>query len=294
MASAKLQPPAHEGYSRLDKIRIQFTLFSASTAAHFDDVGRFPQSGRSGTGVVDSTTGRFRACGPDGRLRSRRSIGPEPGVGFAREGQTPAAVHFAQVNEMDGFFLTGREADPAFTWDKLEGAENAPRSAAASRSPCSSMPATRPVSISRESNGSVPAAPPKSTLPSDGEGSVCSPAGSVPAATAGRWPRAYCGPGRQADRTLRVFQPCGDPRLARTRYGEGVHARLQEDPDLRERDARSRDCQGGEPVFFHISTKTYLPIASQRISSLAAGRRMWRSRARPMRRRWISSNTSVC
>ncbi len=39
------------------------------------------------------------------------------------KGETPAAVHFAQVNEMDGFFLTGREADPDFTWDKLEGAE---------------------------------------------------------------------------------------------------------------------------------------------------------------------------
>jgi len=45
--------------------------------------------------------------------------------GFAAldKGETPAAVHFAQVNEMDGFFLTGREADAAFTWDKLEGAE---------------------------------------------------------------------------------------------------------------------------------------------------------------------------
>jgi len=39
------------------------------------------------------------------------------------KGETPSAVHFAQVNEMDGFFLTGREADPAFTWKKLEGAE---------------------------------------------------------------------------------------------------------------------------------------------------------------------------
>ena len=39
------------------------------------------------------------------------------------KGESPAAVHFAQVNEMDGFFLTGREADPAFTWDKLERAE---------------------------------------------------------------------------------------------------------------------------------------------------------------------------
>src|SRR5262245_9078394 len=38
-------------------------------------------------------------------------------------GEAPTAVHFAQINEMDGFFLTGREADPAFSWDKLEGAE---------------------------------------------------------------------------------------------------------------------------------------------------------------------------
>jgi NitT/TauT family transport system substrate-binding protein len=45
--------------------------------------------------------------------------------GFAAldKGETPEAVHFAQVNEMDGFFLTGREADPAFAWKKLEGAE---------------------------------------------------------------------------------------------------------------------------------------------------------------------------
>ena len=30
---------------------------------------------------------------------------------------------FAQINEMDGFFLTGRDADPEFDWKKLEGAE---------------------------------------------------------------------------------------------------------------------------------------------------------------------------
>ena len=30
-------------------------------------------------------------------------------------------MHFAQINEMDGFFLTGRSPDPAFTWDKLKG-----------------------------------------------------------------------------------------------------------------------------------------------------------------------------
>jgi NitT/TauT family transport system substrate-binding protein len=39
------------------------------------------------------------------------------------KGETPHAVHFAQVNEMDGFFITGREPDPSFSWKKLEGAE---------------------------------------------------------------------------------------------------------------------------------------------------------------------------
>lgn len=44
------------------------------------------------------------------------------GFGPLAKGETPLAVHFAQINEMDGFFLTGRAADPDFTWDKLEGA----------------------------------------------------------------------------------------------------------------------------------------------------------------------------
>jgi NitT/TauT family transport system substrate-binding protein len=45
--------------------------------------------------------------------------------GFAslNKGETPEAVHFAQINEMDGFFLTARAADASFDWKKLEGAE---------------------------------------------------------------------------------------------------------------------------------------------------------------------------
>ncbi|NKB77154.1 MAG: hypothetical protein GKR96_08945 [Gammaproteobacteria bacterium] len=31
--------------------------------------------------------------------------------------------HFAQINEMDGFFIAGRQPDPDFHWKKLEGAE---------------------------------------------------------------------------------------------------------------------------------------------------------------------------
>jgi NitT/TauT family transport system substrate-binding protein len=31
------------------------------------------------------------------------------------------AVHFAQINQRDGFFITGRSPDKAFSWKKLEG-----------------------------------------------------------------------------------------------------------------------------------------------------------------------------
>ena len=46
---------------------------------------------------------------------------PSQGFGALEKGQKPPAVHFAQINEMDGFFLTARAPDPAFTWDKLRG-----------------------------------------------------------------------------------------------------------------------------------------------------------------------------
>ncbi|PYO56127.1 MAG: hypothetical protein DMD83_16040 [Candidatus Rokuibacteriota bacterium] len=46
---------------------------------------------------------------------------PSQGFGPLEKGQAPPAVHFAQINEKDGFFLTGRAPDPAFAWDKLKG-----------------------------------------------------------------------------------------------------------------------------------------------------------------------------
>lgn len=36
------------------------------------------------------------------------------------KGEQPPVMHFAQINEMDGFFLTAREPDPGFTWEKLK------------------------------------------------------------------------------------------------------------------------------------------------------------------------------
>jgi NitT/TauT family transport system substrate-binding protein len=39
--------------------------------------------------------------------------------GPLEQGQPPPTVHFAQINERDGFFISSRQADANFSWDKL-------------------------------------------------------------------------------------------------------------------------------------------------------------------------------
>ena len=41
--------------------------------------------------------------------------------GPLEKGERDLPLHFAQINQRDGFFLAGREPDPAFQWKKLEG-----------------------------------------------------------------------------------------------------------------------------------------------------------------------------
>lgn len=41
------------------------------------------------------------------------------GFGPLERGEENKVRHFAQINEMDGFFVTGRQPDPDFTWAKL-------------------------------------------------------------------------------------------------------------------------------------------------------------------------------
>jgi NitT/TauT family transport system substrate-binding protein len=108
----------------MEKIRIQFTLFSAfysplistMSGGFLKAEGLDPQWSVSPPGVS------ALAALKDGSAHVVQSALSQ---GFATldKGETPEAVHFAQVNEMDGFFLTGRKADPAFNWKKLEGAE---------------------------------------------------------------------------------------------------------------------------------------------------------------------------
>ena len=105
-----------------DEINIQFTRFSAfyspliaTIAGGFlRDEGLTPRHSIAPLGksaIEGVAAGTVDVC----------QSAPSQGFGPLEKGQTPPAVHFAQINEMDGFFLTGRAPDPGFAWDKLRG-----------------------------------------------------------------------------------------------------------------------------------------------------------------------------
>ena len=106
------------------RIDIQFTLFSAFYSPLFstisggflNDEGLEPEWSVSPPGVSAV------AAIEDGSAHVIQSALSQ-GFNSLAKGEAPIAVHFAQINEMDGFFLTGREADADFTWNKLEGAD---------------------------------------------------------------------------------------------------------------------------------------------------------------------------
>jgi NitT/TauT family transport system substrate-binding protein len=106
------------------QINIQFTLFSAFYSPLISTMsGGFLQAeGLEPKWSVSPPGVSAIAALEDGSAHVVQSALSQ-GFGPLGRGETPTAVHFAQVNEMDGFFLTGREPDPDFTWDKLEGAD---------------------------------------------------------------------------------------------------------------------------------------------------------------------------
>ncbi len=108
----------------MTKINIQFTLFSAFYSPLISTMsgdflkaeGLEPEWSISPPGVSAI------AALEDGSAHVVQSALSQ-GFGPLLKGETPSAVHFAQVNEMDGFFITARDPDPNFTWDKLEGSD---------------------------------------------------------------------------------------------------------------------------------------------------------------------------
>jgi NitT/TauT family transport system substrate-binding protein len=116
--------PTNGGYVLVNKISIQFTLFSAFYSPLISAMsgGFLRAEGLDPEWSISPPGSSALAALEDGSAHVVQSALSQ-GFTSLNQGKTPTAVHFAQVNEMDGFFLTGRDADPAFTWDKLEGAE---------------------------------------------------------------------------------------------------------------------------------------------------------------------------
>ena len=108
----------------MEKIRLQFTLFSAFYSPLISAMsgGFLKAEGLDAEWSVSPPGVSALSSLNDGSAHVVQSALSQGFVSL-NEGKAPAAVHFAQVNEMDGFFLTGRQPDPAFAWRKLEGAE---------------------------------------------------------------------------------------------------------------------------------------------------------------------------
>ncbi len=115
---------SHDGEFRLDTIRIEFTLFSAFYSPLISAMsgGFLHAEGLDAEWTVSPPGASALTAVRNGSAHVAQSALSQ---GFAAldNGEPPTVAHFAQVNEMDGFFLTGRERDPAFSWKKLEGAE---------------------------------------------------------------------------------------------------------------------------------------------------------------------------
>ena len=108
----------------MEKINIQFTLFSAFYSPLISTMsgGFLKAEGLGSVWSVSPVGVSALAALHEGSVHVVQSALSQ-GFTPLDKGETPAEVHFAQINEMDGFFITGREADPDFTWKKLEGAE---------------------------------------------------------------------------------------------------------------------------------------------------------------------------
>src|ERR1700704_4210447 len=112
------------GVRDLDKIRIQFTLFSAFYSPLISAMsgGFLKAEGLDPEWSVAPPGVSALAALKDGSAHVVQSALSQ-GFTSLNKGETPNAVHFAQVNEMDGFFLTARGGDPPSRGKKREGAE---------------------------------------------------------------------------------------------------------------------------------------------------------------------------
>ena len=97
-------------------ISIQFTRFSAFYSPLIATIagGFLKEEGLEPTHSV-APVGKSAIAGLlDGSVQVAQSA-PSQGFTPLEKGQQPPALHFAQINEKDAFFIAARKADPNFT-----------------------------------------------------------------------------------------------------------------------------------------------------------------------------------
>ncbi len=106
----------------MTKINIQFTRFSAFYSPLISTMsgGFLKQEGLEPTHSVAPPGKSAIDALVDGSAHVVQSALSQ-GIASLDSGVKPVTVHFAQINEMDGFFLTGRKPEPNFEWSNLKG-----------------------------------------------------------------------------------------------------------------------------------------------------------------------------
>ena len=106
------------------EISIQFTRFSAFYSPLIATIacGFLEEEGLKPRHSV-SPAGKSAIEGLiDGSVHVAQSA-PSQAITALEQGKMPPALHFAQINEKDGFFLVGRKPEPNFRWQDLKGRE---------------------------------------------------------------------------------------------------------------------------------------------------------------------------
>ena len=104
-------------------IRIMFSRYSAfySPLIATKAAGLLQAEGLEPELSIATAATPARRSLADGEVELIQSA-PSASWGPLERGETSDIVHFAQVNQRDGFFLMARAPDPAFAWSRLEGA----------------------------------------------------------------------------------------------------------------------------------------------------------------------------
>ena len=105
-----------------EQIRLEFTRFSAFYSPLIATMagGFLKAEGLEAKHSVSAPGRSAIASLIDGSAHVAQSA-PSQGFTPLEQGKVPPTLHFAQINEKDGFFLAGRTPDAAFAWDKLKG-----------------------------------------------------------------------------------------------------------------------------------------------------------------------------